>query len=469
MATTGPLPAGASAAAIAALIRAKALSSVEATEACLARIAALDPTYHAYLAVRAEEALAAAARADAEVAQGAALGPLHGVPVNVKDAFRLRGTPTTLGSTLLRDAVETGGDAACVERLVAARAVILGKTNVGSELWTSPDTPRFEPPRNAWNAAYTAGGSSGGSAVSVALGMGYASVGTDLGGSIRIPAAFSGVVGFKPTYGRVSLRGDVFGLGRSLEHVGPITRTVRDAALMLGVLAGYDPEDPASADRAVPDYAASLDRPDLAGLRVGWVSDGGASGAAPEILEAVARQARTLAEAGARVAEVSLPEAGEALWFEATMLEEWEALDAAEIEPGRYLEFVRARLRGARRRVRARVLERLMRLRDAYRELFERVDLLVMPAVPVPATPFGTRAVPWAGAARDLVDLQLANSWAFNATGHPALALPCGFAAEGLPVSAQLVARHCDECTLLAAAATLEDARGGVVLPPAAA
>ncbi len=467
--TRDAIPSGASAAEIADLIRSKAFSSVEVTKACLARIAALDPVYHAYTLVLPEQALAAAARADREVAAGGALGPLHGVPVNVKDAFRIRGTPTTLGSPLLSGVADTDGDAACVDRLVAAGAVILGKTNVGSDEWANPEIPRFEAPRNPWNTGYTAGGSSSGSAVSVSIGMGYASVGTDLGGSIRIPAAFTGLVGVKPTYGRVSLRGDIFGLCRTLEHVGPLTRTVRDAALMLGVLAGHDPQDPASIDVPVPDYVASLERRTPAGLRVGWTSDGGPYGSDAEILNRVADQAKVLVRAGADIAEVSLPHARTSLWFEATMLEEWEAHDTGEIGPGEYGAFIRTRLRGARRKVMGELAIQIRHLRDAYRDLFEHVDLLLMPAVPIPATPYGTRAMPWAGGDMALMDLQIANCWVFNATGHPAMVVPCGVTGDGLPIAAQLVARHFEECTLLGAAAILEEAQGGPALPPSAA
>jgi aspartyl-tRNA(Asn)/glutamyl-tRNA(Gln) amidotransferase subunit A len=459
--------AGASATEVAHLIRAREVSAVEAVSACLARIDAFDSVYHAYLTVRREQALEEAARADAALRRGDAVGPLHGVPVNVKDALLMRGTVTTVGSVLLGGyAPDEAGDATCVRRLVDAGAIVLGKTNVGSGM--SPayfQHTRLVPPRNPWAPERTPGGSSSGSAVSLALAMAYGTVGTDLGGSIRIPAAFTGVVGLKPTYGRVSQHGDIFGMGRALEHTGPLARTVGDAALLLQVLAGPDPADPTTAHRPVPDYLAGMRARSGARPRIGWASRGGPIGAEPDVLARVAEGVRRLADAGCEVDEIDLPAFSEGLWYEITLIDEWETYDAAATEDRQYLAYIKARLRQGRQKVREVLEAQLTPLREAYAALFARYDLLALPTAPIVARPFEVRLVPWAGGPRAVFDLHLVNTWMFNVTGHPGISLPCGFSTDGLPVGLQLVGRHFDEEGVLRVASRFEDAVGGFRLP----
>jgi Asp-tRNA(Asn)/Glu-tRNA(Gln) amidotransferase A subunit family amidase len=460
------LLAAASAAEVARLIRMREVSAVDVTEACLARIEVFDATYRSYVTILKEQALEEATRADEVARKGKTLGLLHGVPVNVKDAFLMRGTPTTVGSVLLRDYAPEGlQDATCVRRLREAGAIMLGKTNVGGVSPAHFGNTRFLPPLNPWALDRTPGGSSSGSAVSLALGMAYASVGTDLGGSIRIPSALTGVVGFKPTYGRISRYGDVFGMFRALEHVGPITRTVQDAALMMNVLAGHDPFDPTSTEAKVPDYVASLDTLDDRRLQIAWGHGGGPMGAEAEVLTRAEAGVRLLAEAGVAVEEVDLPAIREDLWYAITLLDEWEAYDAHMSETRPYLAYVNERLRLSRQRVQAYLSQEIALIRQAYGDLLERYDLVALPTVPITAKPFNVRSIPWGKEERNVVDLHLVNTWMFNVTGHPAISLPCGLTSEGLPVGLELVGRHFMEEALLRTAALFEDAIGGFPRP----
>jgi len=454
---------------VAARIRRQGTSSAEVVDACLARVAALDPVYHAHVSVLADEARAAARRADEDVRRGRPLGRLHGVPVTVKDAFLMRGTPTTVGTIGLREySPRDRDDATCVQRLREAGAIVLAKVNVGSGMSrTNAEGARLESARNPWRLDHTPGGSSSGSAVSLAIGTSYASVGTDLGGSIRIPAAFSGVVGLKPTYGRVSQYGDVFGLATALEHVGPLTRTVEDAAVMLEVLAGPDPRDPTAIDAPVP-AAAAVAHAAFGTVRLGYVRSGGPLGAEPGVRARVEAAVDRLAAAGAgiEVEDVTLPVFDECLWDEITLMNEWDVYDAECVEDRTYLAYVRASLRRKRRKVMDHLGEICDRMRAAYAEMFERLDLLALPTAPITAKPLGTWRWPWAGATRETMDLHAANCWMFNVTGHPAISVPCGLSDEGLPVGLELVGRHLREDLVLGVAAAYERAVGGFPMPP---
>lgn len=452
---------------VARSIRDGLVSSVEVTQACLDRIDALNATYRAYLTVRHDEALAEARAADQALAKGRPVGPLHGVPVNVKDAFLMTGTETTVASELLRGyAPAHMGHATCVKRLIRAGAIILGKTNVGSGLSAGYlRGERLPPPRNPWAPDRTPGGSSSGAVVSLALGMAYGSVGTDLGGSIRIPAAFSGVVGLKPTFGRTSQYGDVFAMAPALEHVGPLARTVRDAALILSVIAGPDCRDMTTADLPVPDYLARLGQSPRRRLRVGWARDGGPLGAEREVMVCVEKAVAVLAGIGLDVEELSLPAFSEELWHELTTLQEWEAYDSA-VDPGdQYLQYIRSRLRLSRARMRARLEDEAARVRDAYGQLLQEYELLVLPTAPIVARPLDSQAILWAGRERSVFDLHLVNTWMFNVTGHPAISVPCERTPAQLPVGLQLVGRTFAEEVVLWAAAAYEEAVGGFRMP----
>ena len=469
MTETPALPDGASVGQVATLIRTRAVSSLEVTRACLARIHALDATYHAYITVLEDSALAAARRADEDIQQGKDAGPLLGVPISVKDTFLLRGTPTTVGSPILSDYSPPGDDATCLDRLRQAGAVILGKVNVGTGMaWDTVRTAStgFARAQNPWRLGYTPGGSSRGSAVAVALGMGYASLGTDSGGSIRIPASFSGVVGLKPTHGRVSQYGSVFAFGQALEHVGPLTRTVRDAAMLLRSLAGYDPRDPTSADLEVPDYLGTLDAP--AGQetqRIGWFAAGGPRGAEPDVLERVAEAVHVLETLGLSIERIQAPVFDEELWPEVVLLEEAGRFDEELPQLPPYMEYVRAGLRRKRTRIARSISAQTQEMRRVYADLFSRFDLLALPTTPITAKSFTTQTLQWDGRERDAEGLYLCNTWSFNLMGYPAISVPCGFDRTGLPVGLQIVGRHFDEASVLRVAVLYERAVGGFALP----
>ncbi|MEK7366228.1 MAG: amidase, partial [Candidatus Deferrimicrobiota bacterium] len=287
-------------------VREKEISSRELTGALLARIEALDPKVHAYITVLPEAAAAQAAACDEEQAKGTLRGPFHGVPIGLKDIFCTRGVRTTCGSRILHDFLPPY-DACVAEKVLGAGAVLVGKHNMDEfAMGSSTETSFFGPTRNPWDLSRIPGGSSGGTAAAVAAAMCFAGVGTDTGGSIRQPASLCGVVGVKPTYGRVSRYG-MIAFASSLDQGGPIARTVADAAALLGVIAGHDRRDSTCVDIPVPDYLAAVERP-VKGLRVGLPKEyyeGG--GLSPEVRAAVENALKALTDQGAIAVEVSLP------------------------------------------------------------------------------------------------------------------------------------------------------------------
>ncbi|HEU5431891.1 MAG TPA: amidase, partial [Thermomicrobiales bacterium] len=288
---------------VAARIRRREVSPIAVVDAVLERIAALDGVFNAFITVLADEARSDARRAEAEIAAGTYRGPLHGVPISVKDLFATRGIRTTAGSRILADHVPDH-DATLVERLRAAGAIVVGKTNM-LEFAYAAVHPDYGPTPNPWDVRRSTCGSSSGSAAAVAAGMGYGSIGSDTGGSIRLPASYCGIVGLKPTYGRVSRHGGV-PVSWSADHFGPLTRTVGDCAALLGVIAGEDPRDPTSGREPVPDYLGRLDG-GLAGRRIG-VADAYLRQHVDAEVQAIVEQAvARLASLGATVVEVDLP------------------------------------------------------------------------------------------------------------------------------------------------------------------
>jgi aspartyl-tRNA(Asn)/glutamyl-tRNA(Gln) amidotransferase subunit A len=441
-------------------IRSGEITSVQLTEAALARIAALDPHYHAFVLVTRERALDEAARADALFARGVDLGPLQGLPYALKDIYQTEGLRTTCHSRLLQDHVPAV-DCAVQEKLAAGGAVLLGKVDTFEFAIGGPsfDLP-FPPARNPWNPDHFTGGSSSGSAAAVAAGMVRMAMGSDTGGSIRGPAALCGIVGLKPTYGRVSRRG-VFPLAYSLDHCGPLTWSVEDAALTMQAIAGYDPADPASADVPVPDYTASLGE-GVSGLRIGYVRNFFLENPflTKEALAALDAAAQTLGRLGAVVEEVEFPVnelfdacASVIMFSEAYAIHEAD-LKARPYAYGRY---------AYQRIVAGAVLSAadLMQAQRLRRELTSAVNggplkrhhaLLAPTNLATAATfaSFGKDAAKWGG--------MLTNP--FNVTGSPALALPIGFGANGLPLGAQIVGRPFEEATVLRIGAAFEAAAG---------
>jgi aspartyl-tRNA(Asn)/glutamyl-tRNA(Gln) amidotransferase subunit A len=440
---------------LARMIATRAASPVEVVRAHLERITALDGDLRAYITVRADAALEAAAAAEAAVMSGQPLGPLHGVPYALKDLYDTAGVRTTGGSRILGEHVPTR-DATAARRLAAAGAILLGKLNM-VEFAYGPEglNPHYGHARNPWDGAVhrVTGGSSSGSAAAVAAGLAPGALGSDTGGSIRIPASLCGLTGLKPTYGRVS-RAGVLPLAWSMDHVGPMTRTAADSALMLGAMAGYDAADASSSVLPVPDYLAALTG-DVKGLRVGLLGGFFLQGAAPVVRSAVEAAAATLAGAGAVVDEVSLERmdlvaaaataivGSEALAYHAG----WLRTRAAEYDPE-----VARRLRlgafiGGAQYVRAQQVRGLVR--DEIDGVLARRDVLLAPATPIVAPVVGERQAALGDGPADVRGALVRFTRPFNLSGHPACAVPCGFTDDGLPIGMQLVGRPFDEATVL--------------------
>jgi aspartyl-tRNA(Asn)/glutamyl-tRNA(Gln) amidotransferase subunit A len=423
------------------------LSPVELAGAALARAEALDRRLNAFIRLTPERALEAARAAEREIAAGRRRGPLHGIPYGLKDIYDAAGLPTTAHSKLLIDNVASD-DAATTARLEAAGMVLIGKLAThefatGGPAWDLP----WPPARNPWNTDHFTGGSSSGSGAAVAAGILPLAMGSDTGGSIRLPAAYCGTVGLKPTYGLVSRRG-VVPLSFSLDHAGPLTWTVEDCALVMQVLAGHDPLDPASAAMAVPDYMERL-RAGVAGLRIGYARAFNAdAGVGDEEAAALDAAAALLGRLGAEIVEVTLPPFDR---FNACA----RSISAAEAfaihqkdlrtRPGDYARVTRERLTmgafvSGLQYVQAQRLRRV--LTAAVDALLDSCDALIAAPIPGPAPLLeAVDTGPWRR--------QQPLTAVFNATGHPALCLPCGFARNGLPLSLQLVGRSFDEARLL--------------------
>jgi aspartyl-tRNA(Asn)/glutamyl-tRNA(Gln) amidotransferase subunit A len=444
-----------SAADLARRIRAKAVSPVEVVRAHLDRIATLDRALRAYITVTADAALLAAARAEAALMAGAQLGPLHGVPVALKDLYCTKGVTTTAGSRILRDFVPDE-DATVVSRLSGAGAIVLGKLGM-HEFAYGPDglNPHFGTPRNPWDPTTyrICGGSSSGAGAAVAAALCAGALGSDTGGSIRIPAALCGISGLKPTYGRVS-RAGVVPLAWSLDHAGPMCRSALDCALMLGAIAGYDPRDPSSSVLPVPDYGAALTGV-VKGVRIGVLRAAFIESAAAAPRQAVEEAVRTFGSLGATIEDVKL-ETGKLAAAVSTAVVAAEAYAYHEewirTRPDEYGADVRARVRlgafvsGAdyvnAQRVRALV-------RDEVDAALSKLDVLVAPTTPIAAAPIDADVAEIGDERQPVRAALIRFTRAFNVSGHPAISIPCGLDVSGLPVGLQIVGRPFDEATVL--------------------
>jgi amidase len=441
------------------------LSARAVTENTLARIRAKDDALGAFVTVTEETALATATRLDADRAAGKPLGALHGVPIALKDLLATKGVRTTCGTRVLADWIPDA-DATLVTKLVRAGAVIVGKVKL-TEGAFSNHHPDVAAPKNPWNAKHWTGVSSSGSGVAVAARLAFGAIGTDTGGSIRFPSASCGVVGLKPTYGRVSRHG-VFPLADSLDHVGPMTRTAEDAARMLGALAGWDPDDPTSLRSPVPNYVAACQER-VTGLRIGvdraYVETGVAADVVATVRDALAR----FAELGATVKEVHLPPHQALVKGWATTCGVETALAHASFYPARRAEYgpELAGLIEGGRAANALAYATLERQREAFRAgldaLFDDVDLLIAPCM-ISTAP----SLEWmAGAVRSPEQTTdfITFTAPFNYSGHPSLTLPAGVSAAGLPLAFQLIGRTLGEETLLHAGHAYEGVRGTIRYP----
>ena len=427
------------------LLRQRQVSPVEATSAYLERIDRLNPSLNAYLTVCGEEALATARGLEAEVARGGYRGPLHGIPVAVKDQMHARGVRTTGGSTITDNFVPQE-DSTVVARLKDAGAVLLGKLNM-TELATTAFYHAFAPARNPWDLERHTGGSSSGSGAATAGFLCATSLGEDTGGSVRFPAAWCGLAGMRPTWGRVSRYGVMPGLW-SMDAIGPISRSVSDCAMTFQAIAGHDPLDPYTWETPVPDYAASLGG-DIRGVRVGIVREiTDADGVDVEVRNAVSKAAEVLAELGAQVEDVSVPLATHALTISSAL-----RIDA----PMRYREVVRRRLSELGEDNRLRYLvgsvlpgmayNKAQKLRSMLRRqvlaALESVDVLLSPTTKMAAQQLEPRTQPGDDQRSRRLDTLL--TFAYSLANTPAISVCCGFTSGDLPIGLQLAGRPFDE------------------------
>jgi aspartyl-tRNA(Asn)/glutamyl-tRNA(Gln) amidotransferase subunit A len=441
-------------AAAAATIQRRELSPVDLADACLDRIRSVEPRLNAFIEVLEDDARRDAQSAADEIADGNYRGPMHGIPVAVKDIFDVAGVKTTAASKILADNIATR-DSGVVTRLRESGAVILGKLNLHEFAFgaTGLDS-HFGPARNPWDLTRVTGGSSSGSGASVAAGESMGALGTDTGGSIRIPASLCGIVGIKPTFGRVSRRG-VVPLSWSLDHVGPLTRTVEDCAIVLQAIAGIDPNDASSSDVPVPDYRAGL-RDGVHGLRIGLPDTFFFDDIDHEVEAAVQAAAKTIESLGATVETITPPYADDLPAAVATIMLP-EALSYHRKwmteRPDDYTESVRYRLELGATFLAADYVHS-QRIRElvvnAWRdEVFSRCDLLLAPSTIIPAPKIDESDL-----SSTLALIRLTNP--INLLGLPAISVPCGFTASGLPIGLQLIGRWWDEATVFRAAYAYE-------------
>jgi amidase len=444
---------------LAGLIRDREISPIEVTRAMLDRISSLDPGLHSYLTVSSDVALRQAQTAEREIAKGNYRGTLHGVPIAVKDLCFTKDVRTTGASKIFADRVPDY-DATVIRKLYGASAVLLGKLSL-TEFAGIGYHPAVTPPLNPWHPNYWPGSSSSGSGVATAASLCFGSLGTDTGGSIRFPSAACGVVGLKPTYGRVSRYG-VIPLAESLDHVGPMSRSVADAAAMLQVIAGFDSNDPTTLRAAVPDYSAALTR-GVKGLRIGVDQNFCTDGVDAELSAAILDAVDEFRELGVEIREVRVSHIEDAVgaWgviFTAECGAAHEATFPARAED--YSPAFRAFLEAAPKvrgidYAKANVAREFVR--RSFDNLFQEVDLLLCPSMALVPMALDGKAV------EEIITPELGHQLlrctsSFSLTGSPTLSLPCGFTQSGLPLSLQLVARHCEETALLQAGHAYEQA-----------
>jgi len=461
-------------------LRKHELSSQELTLAAFQRISETDDKVHAYITLCRDAALAQAREADERLKQDGNAQPLLGIPIAVKDNFLTRGLRTTCASKILGDFMPPY-DATVIKHIRDAGAVITGKTNLDEfAMGSSAENSAFFPTRNPWNMERVPGGSSGGSAAAVAADQCVAALGTDTGGSVRQPAAFCGVVGLKPTYGRVSRYG-IIAFASSMDQVGPITKDVRDCALMLEAIAGHDPADSTSTDRSVPRYSDALTG-DVKGLRLGVPKEYFISGIAPEVEHAVRDAIRLLETNGAVVEEISLPHTEYAVAVYYIVATAEASSNLARYDGMRFghravakdlLEtYMLSREEGFGPEVKRRIMLGTYTLSAGYYDAyylkaqgvralikqnfdaaFQRCDAIITPTAPSTAFKIGEKI-------EDPLQMYLSDIYTIsvNLAGLPALSLPCGFDGDGMPVGLQIIGKHFDEATILRLAYAYEQA-----------
>jgi aspartyl-tRNA(Asn)/glutamyl-tRNA(Gln) amidotransferase subunit A len=448
------------------LLRSKGTSPVELTEACLKRIERLNPAVNAFITVTGESALATAREVEAEARRGKWRGPLHGIPIAIKDNIDTAGVRTTGASELFKDRIPTE-DAEVVRMLKSAGAIVLGKLNLHEFAYgPSAAVSYFGPVHNPWALDRISGGSSGGSAAAIAAGLCFGTLGTDTGGSIRIPSSHCGTVGLMPSYGRVSNRG-VIPMAWTLDHVGPICKTVEDAALMLGIIAGYDELDPTTANAPVPDYGRAF-KMQVSKLRLGLPRAGFFDGLDSEYAKAMETAIDTLRRLTVSVTDVHLPSAvgAQTIWGPETYA--YHAKWLAE-SPEKYQTATRVQMIQTNNNVKQEVYAEARRQVDLVRreikKTFATVDLLITPTMKGPPATIAATLNPAVlnpqakGAGRGNPGGGNINSpGAFDVYGLPAITIPCGFTNSGLPIGLQISGAPFAETTMLALAHAYEQA-----------
>jgi aspartyl-tRNA(Asn)/glutamyl-tRNA(Gln) amidotransferase subunit A len=457
---------------IAVLLERKKISPSEVAGAFLERIGELNCQLNAYIYVNPDEVRKEARQADQEIVRGRYRGPLHGIPIAVKDNILTARIPTTAGSKILKVFVPTK-NAFVVERLRRAGAIILGKTNLSEFAYgATTNNAHFGPTLNPWDTQRSPGGSSGGSAAAVAASMAAASLGTDTGGSIRIPSALCGVVGFKPTFGRVSCQG-IVPLAASFDHVGPLARTVLDIAIVLHNIAGYDSRDGGSARRSVPNYPALLKKR-LARFRLGVPKQFYFDALDEEVRTALDTAIQCLRKLGASLQEVSLPHVAEssepsaqAAFAEATSYHQLAGYFPARANE--YGQDVRERLEIGAKVLATDYLKAfaiIKLVRKDFEDAFASVDAILAPTVPIPAPSTRAKTVEINSHVEPVRLALIRLNRVQNITGLPAISVPCGFTRTGLPIGMQIIGRAFDEPTVLRLAHAYEEATQWHLLRP---
>jgi len=431
----------------------KEISPVEITRAYLERIKTFDSKINSFITLLPKEALRAARSSEKEILRGKYRGPLHGIPFAAKDLFYTKGIRTTCGSKILKNFVPAY-HATVIERLLAAGAILLGKLNMHEFAYgTTSVNPHYGPVRNPWDRERVTGGSSGGSAAALATAFVPLTLGTDTGGSIRIPSALCGTAGLKPTYGRISRYG-VYPLCWSLDHPGPMTRSVADLAMAMNVLAGPDPLDPSTSSVAVPDHTRGLSN-NLKGIRVGIPDTYYFDRLEPEVRAAVQGAIQVCKGLGAAVNKISIPHLPEAsvagfiiLLAEGTAsLGKWHRTRPMDLGHD-----VRSRLNlgaavTAAQYLKAQTIRR--RIREIFSRVFQEVDVILTPQLPITAPKLNQGSVSW-GKKTEVIPTALTRfTRIFNLVGIPSLSLPCGFSSSGLPIGLQIAGKPFDEAMVL--------------------
>lgn len=447
---------------LARLIQKKEVSPVEVIKAHLSRIDSLEPTLNSFITLLPDQAMAAARNAEKEIQAGRCLGPLHGIPFGLKDLYYVKGVRNTSGSKIF-DHFIPDFDSTIALRLKEAGAILLGKLNLHPFAYgPTGENEEYGHMHNPWNPALIAGGSSGGSGSAVASGECTLTMGTDTGGSVRIPGALCGLVGFKPTYGLLSRYG-LTALAWSQDHPGPMTRTVEDCALLMNAVAGYDPNDPTSVNLPVLEYTKAL-TVDIRGLRVGVVKEFFEVPIESQVKESVWRAIEKLKELGTVVSEVSWPiyhyhmaiasiiQMAEATAYHSKLIRE----NASKIYPPVRIRLEAGIFISATDYIQAQRARTLFYRQSL--DLLKKVDLLVGPTLPVTAFPIGTTEVKVGNQNVNVISLLTQYTRPFNLNGFPAITVPCGFSDDGLPIGLQLVGRPFDEETVLRAAHAYEQA-----------